>query len=76
MLEFLKEKPFVIIISIIWGLGLSCMFRQACKGRDCIVIKAPYPGKIVGKVFKEPEGKRCYSYIPHSAICSDNPVKT
>ena len=74
MLDFLKERPFVILISIIWGLGLSCMFRQACVGRDCIVIKAPHPGRIVGKVFKDPGGKKCYSYIPQSAVCNQNPI--
>ncbi len=75
MLEFLKERQFVIILSILWGLGLSCMFRQACKGRSCIVIKAPNPGNIVGKTFREPGGKKCYTYIPHSAICENNSVK-
>jgi len=76
MLEFLKDKPFVIIISVIWGLGLSCMFRQACKGRDCIEIKAPHPGRIVGRVFREPGGKRCFKYFPEMTKCGENPVKT
>lgn len=76
MLEFLKDRPFVIIISLLWGLGLSCMFRQACVGRDCIVIKAPAPNNIIGKVFREPGGKKCYTYIPHTAICDNNPVKS
>ena len=75
MLEFLRERPFVIMISIIWGLGLSCMFRQACKGRDCIVIKAPNPGEIVGKIYREPGGKKCYTYIPGSAVCDKNPLR-
>ncbi len=75
-LEFLKERPFVIILSIIWGLGLSCVFRQVCKGRDCIVIKAPHPSKIIGKTFREPGGKRCFNYIPKTAKCSSNPVQS
>jgi len=76
MLEFMKTRPFVIVISIIWGLGLSCMFRQVCRGKECIEIKAPYPGNIVNKVFKEPGGKKCYKYYPEMSTCNDNPVKT
>jgi len=75
MLEFLKDRPFVILISMIWGFGLSCMFRQACVGRDCIVIKAPDPKDIVGKVYREPGGKKCYTYMPQTAVCSRDVVK-
>ena len=74
MLEFLKDRQFVIIISLIWGLGLSCMFRQACVGRDCIVVKAPNPSKIIEKVYREPGGKKCFKYIPETAVCNKNPV--
>ncbi len=52
------------------------MFRQACKGRDCIEIKAPHPGRIVGRVFREPGGKRCFKYFPEMTKCGENPVKT
>lgn len=75
MLDFLKERPFVILISILWGFGLSCMFRQACIGRDCIIIKAPHPSKIDKKVFKAPNSK-CYIYIPESSMCNDNPIQS
>ena len=75
MLEFLKDRQFVIIISLIWGLGLSCMFRQACKGNNCIVIKAPHPNEIIGKVYREPGGKKCYTYLPETSVCGVNPIK-
>jgi len=75
MLEFMKERPFVIIISIIWGLGLSCLFRQACVGRQCIEIKAPPPSKIVGKTYKEPGGERCFNYKATSAKCDEKSIK-
>ena len=29
------------IISIIWGIGLAAIFRKACKGRECIIVKSP-----------------------------------
>ena len=41
-LKNIEEKPFLkIVISIIWGLGLAAIFRRACKGRNCIIIKSP-----------------------------------
>ena len=41
-LKNIENKPFLkIVISIIWGLGLAAIFRRACKGRDCIIIKSP-----------------------------------
>ena len=40
MEKFLKTNAAKIAISILWGLGLACIFRTACKGRDCIVYKA------------------------------------
>ncbi len=76
MLNFLKERTFVIIISIIWGLGLSCVFRQSCVGRDCISVKAPPPNTIIGKVFKDAEGKKCYKYLLSGSNCNSNPVQT
>ena len=41
--KFFKTKESKIILSIVWGLGLSCLFRKACKGRKCIVYSAPNP---------------------------------
>ena len=33
--RFLKTKGGQIFISILWGLGLSALFRQVCLGRNC-----------------------------------------
>jgi hypothetical protein len=73
MLELFKTRQGIIFISIIWGLGLSCLFRQVCKGRNCIVIKAPNPNKIKEKVFKY--DKNCYQYIPVTSECSINSIE-
>ena len=39
-----------IVLSIIWGLGLSALFRRACKGRNCIIIKGPNHKEMNGKM--------------------------
>ena len=37
LLKLLQSKTGMMLISIIWGFGLACVFRQACKDRKCIV---------------------------------------
>ena len=68
MIDILKSEQGKILLSIIWGIGLSCLFRQVCKGRDCIVIRAPDPFSIKDKVFKVE--KKCYQYIPYHTECN------
>jgi hypothetical protein len=72
MLKLFKSKEGIILMSIIWGLGISCLFRQVCTGRDCIIIKAPNPKNIVGKVYKLED--KCYQYIPHNSECTADAV--
>ena len=72
MIDILKSEQGKILISIIWGIGLSCLFRQVCKGRDCIVIRAPNPSTIKGKVFKVE--KKCYQYIPYHVECKGDAI--
>ena len=71
--DFFKKRPFIIIISIIWGFGLACIFREACVRRDRIEIRALHPNKVIGKIFKDANGN-CYTYIPKSAVCNKNPL--
>ena len=71
--DFFKKRPFIIMISIIWGFGLACIFREAFVRRDRIVIRALHPNKVIGKIFKGADGN-CYSYLPKSAICNKNPI--
>jgi len=71
--DFLKSKQFIIIISVIWGFGLACMFSQALSNRT-VVVKALHPKKVIGNVFRGPDGKKCYTYIPESSICNKNPI--
>ena len=71
--DFFKQRPFIVMISIIWGFGLACIFREACVRRDTIEVRALHPNKVMGKIFKGGDGN-CYTYIPQSAICNKNPI--
>ena len=72
MLELFKSKEGIILMSIIWGLGISCLFRQVCKGRDCIIVKAPNPNSIKGNIYKLE--KKCYQYIPYNSACTQDAI--
>jgi hypothetical protein len=55
------------LISAVFGIALAFLFQKACKGDKCILIDAPKPEEIDGKVF-ELEGT-CYKYKPKSIQC-------
>ena len=40
MLHILKTKTGIIIMSIVWGFGIACLFRKVCNNRNCIVYRA------------------------------------
>ena len=55
------------IISIILGLGLASLFRQACNEKNCIYFQGPIIRDIEDKVFKS-DGA-CYSYKAEHVNC-------
>ena len=61
-----------IIISIIWGLGLSCLFRQVCKGRNCIIYKAPDPSTIKNNIYLH--NSKCYKYDTETIKCTNDAI--
>ena len=73
MLKLLQNKSGHIIISIILGFGLACLFRKVCKDRECIIYTAPDFKKIKDKIFKFDE--KCYKYTKETSTCNDKPIK-
>jgi hypothetical protein len=64
----LKNPASRIVIAIVWGLGLATLFQKACKGRNCIIYKAPHLEDVKGKTFRF-EGQ-CYQYTPRTVQCN------
>ena len=61
-----------IIISIILGIGLAALFRNVCKGRNCIIkYAAPYD-EIKDAVIKH--DKNCYSYKLEQTKCTKDVI--
>ena len=70
-MDFIKSPLGRIIISIVWGLGLSTLFKRACENRTCQIIQyeGPDPQEISNSVYQygTPE---CYQYRPRPAKCA------
>ena len=47
--KFMNTSSGQFIMSVVLGLGLSTLFRKACKERNCIVFKAPALKKLTIK---------------------------
>ena len=60
-----RYSPY--IISIILGIGLSCMFKRVCTERNCIMYKAPALDKIENRIYKW--GGKCYTFTPNAQTC-------
>lgn len=69
-LELLFTPTGRILISIIWGLGLAALFKNACKGRNCQVIqyKGPNPEEVK-KFYYKYGNDNCYQYTPYLSRC-------
>jgi len=65
---FNNEKYNTILISILWGLGISVLFRKICKGKNCVVIQTPSNFNMINKVIKKPNGK-CYKLVKYNDTC-------
>ena len=70
--KFFSTPVGRILISLIWGFGLSALFKKACEGRNCQVIKyqGPDPNEIKNTYYKY-GGDGCYQYTPYLAQCDE-----
>ena len=74
MIPFLKTKLSRIILGILWGLGLACLFRKVCTGRNCIIYKAPKIKDIKNNIYDF--DNNCYKYSVVNSECTEDAVKT
>lgn len=66
--KFVHTETGKLIMSILLGLGLATLFRNVCKGKDCIDFRAPPLHKFHNKIYKS-DGK-CMKYVPVATKCS------
>tara|TARA_Y100000591_G_C21651224_1_gene602943 strand:- start:398 stop:640 length:243 start_codon:yes stop_codon:yes gene_type:complete len=68
--KILNSDAGKYIISILLGIGLSTLFRNACNDRKCIIFKAVSPENVKDKIFKL--DNQCYTYTHDQIKCSDD----
>ncbi len=61
----LDHPVFAGIITILLGVGLSCMFRNSCENGMCIIHIAPH--SLQNETFKW--NGNCYKYIQEKIAC-------
>jgi hypothetical protein len=68
--EFLHSRTGIILLSIIWGLGLSTLFKKPCGAKGCTQINYQGPGKdIIDKIWTYGDHK-CYRLKPYVVDCN------
>ena len=65
--DLLETRMGQIIISIILGLGLAAVFRQVCKGPNCVVVNSPDVNELEKYTYKLND--ECFKYTPYPAAC-------
>ena len=63
-----NTKLGIILLSIVWGLGLSTLFNSSCKSRNCYIIRGPSVHETENKTFNYGTNK-CYKYYPALVPC-------
>ena len=66
--DFMKSKEFNVIFSFLLGLGLAAILRPACKGDQCITLKAPPLKDMKDATFQL--GNKCYQFSVVNTECS------
>jgi hypothetical protein len=76
-MDFFRSRTGIIILSIIWGLGLSTLFRKSCDfGESCKVIeyRGP-PSSLNNKIWNYGDPTKCYKLNPEIVKCPKDSLK-
>ena len=60
--RFLHSNTGRTMVSIILGLGIASLFRETCKGKNCVIMRAPPVSSVKDAVFKHPSSDKCITY--------------
>lgn len=71
--NILKNDYTKIILGIILGFGLACIFRYAYNGRKCIIYKAPKPVDVENNIYNYNE--KCYTYSTIPTECKEDALE-
>ncbi len=67
MFGFLKSPTFNYVFSFVIGLGLMAVFKPACKGEECRILKAPPIKEVQSTTYQL--GSECYQFRTEMITC-------
>ena len=65
--DAMNNPKFAAFISLLLGFGLASLFKTACVGGECVVIKGPSITEVSKNTYKIDD--RCYTYKPEATTC-------
>jgi hypothetical protein len=60
--KFLHSHTGKVLTSIVLGVGLVSLFKTTCKGKNCIIVKAPPVSEILTSVYRDPKYPDCIKF--------------
>ena len=67
ILKFINDERFNVFFSFALGLGLVCIARPICEGKDCQVSKPPTDKDFEKYVYRL--GHKCYEFKTEVVEC-------
>lgn len=58
-----------LVISVLLGLGLACLFKKTCHSNSCYKFVAPRVSDVTTSVYSH--GDSCYTFKPITSQCKD-----
>jgi hypothetical protein len=65
--DLLKSKKFNLVFSFLLGLGLAAILRPACKGDQCLLMKAPPVHEVEKTTYQL--GSKCFQFGLENREC-------
>jgi hypothetical protein len=72
--DVMRSETGSIVVSVILGLGLATVFRRACSGGACIVVKGPPVKEISNNTYKINDD--CWRYTPYVTRCEEDSMQS
>jgi hypothetical protein len=66
--RLLNTPVGVLLISILLGFGIACLFRRVCTDGQCI----HFQGAVIDRDHIYEHDKKCFQYIPKSMSCNQS----
>ena len=73
ILKLINTQGGKYLISIVFGIGLACIFKKSCQTRNCLKFIAPDINEIKSNVYKY--NNKCYTFSENAVSCQDKKRK-